>query len=102
MASIVLKFIYVCAHIRTMPTHTHTHTHTYTHTHTHIHTDMLLLGRTNKVIRVTNPNTGVASVASVTLQKLVVPLKVLNINDRELTLLKEIVLFNAGNHVIVT
>lgn len=56
--------------------------------------DLLLLGRTGKVIRPNNLNSGVASVASVTLQKLVVPLKVLNIDDRELTLLKEIVLFN--------
>ncbi len=40
---------------------------------------------------------GVASVALVMLQKLVVPLKILNINDRELILLlKEIVLFNPG------
>ena len=61
---------------------------------------MLLLGRTGKVIRPTNQNSGVASVASVTLQKLVVPLKVLNINDRELTFLKEIVLFNPGMHVL--
>jgi hypothetical protein len=52
------------------------------------------------VIRPTNPNSGVASVASVTLQKLVVPLKVLNIDDRELTLLKEIVLFNPGMAVV--
>lgn len=55
---------------------------------------MLLLGSTGRVIRPTNANTGVATVASVTLMKLVVPLKVLNINDSELTLLKEIVLFN--------
>lgn len=60
---------------------------------------MLLLGSTGKVMRPTNPNSGVASVASVTLQKLVVPLKVLNINDKELTLLKEIVLFNPGRVV---
>ena len=58
--------------------------------------DLLLLGSTGKVIRPTNQNSGVASVASVTLQKLVVPLKVLNIDDREFTLLKEIVLFNPG------
>lgn len=57
---------------------------------------MLLLGNTGKVMRPTNQNSGVASVASVTLQKLVVPLKVLNINDRELTFLKEVVLFNPG------
>jgi len=56
--------------------------------------DMLLLGSTGKVIRPSNPNSGVATVASVTLQKLVVPLRVLNIDDRELTLLKELVLFN--------
>lgn len=58
--------------------------------------DVLLLGSTGKVIRPTNQNSGVASVASVTLQKLVVPLKVLNIDDREFTLLREIVLFNPG------
>ena len=56
-----------------------------------------MLGSTGKVIRPTNQNNGVASVALVTLQKLVVPLKILNINDRELVLLKEIVLFNPGN-----
>ncbi len=55
-----------------------------------------MLGSTGKVIRPTNQNNGVASVALVTLQKLVVPLKILNINDRELVLLKEIVLFNSG------
>ena len=60
-------------------------------------TDMLLLGSTGKVIRPTNQNSGVASVASVTLQKLVVPLKALVINERELTFLREIVLFNPGN-----
>ena len=58
--------------------------------------DMLLLGSTGKAIRPTNQNSGVASVASVTLQKLVVPLKALMINDRELTFLREIVLFNPG------
>ena len=57
---------------------------------------MLWLGRTGKVMRPTNQNSGVASVTSVTLQKLVVPLKVLNINDRELAYLMEIVLFNPG------
>ena len=57
---------------------------------------MLLLGSTGKVIRPINQNSGVASVASVTLQKLVVPLKALMINDRELTFLREIVLFNPG------
>lgn len=60
--------------------------------------EMLLLGSTGKVIRPTNQNSGVASVASVTLQKLVVPLKALMINDRELTFLREIVLFNPGKH----
>lgn len=63
---------------------------------THLYVDMLLLGSTGKVIRPSNPNSGVATVASVTLQKLVVPLRVLNIDDRELTLLKELVLFNPG------
>lgn len=52
------------------------------------------------MIRPTNQNSGVASVASVTLQKLVVPLKVLNIDDRELTMLKEIVLFNPGGFYV--
>ena len=61
-------------------------------------TDLLLLGSTGKVIRPNNQNSGVACVASVTLQKLVVPLKGLNINDRELALLKEIVLFNPGEN----
>lgn len=60
---------------------------------------MLLLGSTGKVIRPTNQNSGVASVASVTLQKLVVPLKSVMINDRELTFLREIVLFNPGKQV---
>ena len=53
------------------------------------------------MIRPTNQNSGVASVAAVTLQKLVVPLKVLNINDREFTLLEEIVLFNPGGSRIL-
>ena len=48
------------------------------------------------MIRPRNPNCGVATVASVTLQKLVVPLQALNIDERELNLLKEIVLFNPG------
>jgi len=61
--------------------------------------DLLMLGSTRKVIRPTNQNNGVASVALVTLQKLVVPLKILNINDREFVLLKEIVLFNPGMYV---
>ena len=60
---------------------------------------MLLLGSTGKVIRPTNQNSGVASVASVTLQKLVVPLKSVMINDRELTFLREIVLFNPGKRM---
>ena len=49
-----------------------------------------------------NPNTGIASVASMTLQKLVVPLKVLNISDKELKLLKEVVLFNPGTESMYT
>lgn len=55
---------------------------------------LLVLGSTGKVIRPRNPNSGVATVASVTLQKLVVPLQALNIDEKELNLLKEIVLFN--------
>lgn len=55
---------------------------------------MLLLGSTGKVMRPTNRNSGVATVAMVTLSKLVIPLKVLNIDDKELNLMKEIVLFN--------
>eukprot|EP00731_Ephydatia_muelleri_P026045 Em0018g145a len=55
---------------------------------------LLVLGSTGKVIRPRNPNCGVATVASVTLQKLVVPLQALNIDEKELNLLKEIVLFN--------
>ena len=57
---------------------------------------MLLLGSTGKVIRSTNRNPGVAAVAVVTLSKLVIPLKVLNIDDKELSLMKEIILFNPG------
>ena len=57
---------------------------------------MLLLGSTGKVMRPTNRNSGVATVAMVTLSKLVIPLKVLNIDDKELNLMKEIVLFNPG------
>ena len=57
---------------------------------------MLLLGSTGKVMRPSNANDGVATVAAITLQKLVVPLKVLNIDDHEFSLLKEIVLFNPG------
>ncbi len=55
-----------------------------------------VVGKYGEVIRPTNQNNGVASVALVMLQKLVVPLKILNSNDRELVLLKEIVLFNPG------
>ena len=61
---------------------------------------MLLLGSTGKVMRTTNKNSGVATVAMVTLTKLVVPLKVLNMDDQELSLMKEIVLFNPGNLVM--
>ncbi len=57
---------------------------------------MLLLGSTGAVLKPSNLNPGIASVASVTLEKLVVPLKVLNISDNELRLLREIVLFNPG------
>ena len=57
---------------------------------------MLLLGSTGKVMRPSNLNDGVSTVAAITLQKLVVPLKVLNIDDHEFSLLKEIVLFNPG------
>ena len=60
---------------------------------------MLLLGSTGKVIRSVNGNPGVATVAMVTLSKLVVPLKVLNIDDRELKLMEEIILFNPGGWV---
>ena len=84
-------------------------TSTYTHTASsctstllHLHTlappGLLVLGSTGKVIRPRNPNCGVATVASVTLQKLVVPLQALNIDEKELNLLKEIVLFNPGKH----
>lgn len=58
--------------------------------------DMLLLGSTGKVLGPTNSNSGVSSVAYVTLTKLVVPLKVLNMDDQELKLMKQIVLFNPG------
>lgn len=58
---------------------------------------MLLLGSTGKVIRPTNNNSGVAAVALVTLNKLVIPLKVLNMDDKEYGLMKEIILFNPGN-----
>jgi hypothetical protein len=62
--------------------------------------DMLLLGSTGKVIRPTNSNSGVAAVALVTLTKLVVPLKVLNIDDHELNLMQEIVLFNPESNCL--
>lgn len=57
---------------------------------------MLRLGGTGKAIRPSHENSGIASVASITLARLVTPLKVLNIDDKELELLKEIVLFNSG------
>lgn len=57
---------------------------------------MLLLGSTGKVMRMSNRNSGVATVAAVTISKLVTPLKVLNMDDNELSLMKEIVLFNPG------
>ena len=58
---------------------------------------MLLLGSTGKVIRPSNQNSGVATVAAVTLSKLVIPMKVINMDDHELRLMKEIVLFNPGS-----
>ncbi len=64
-------------------------------------TDVLLLGSTGAVLMPSNVNAGIASVASVTLEKLVVPLKVLNISDKELRLLREVVLFNPGTWVCV-
>ncbi len=60
---------------------------------------MLILGSTGKVIRNINGNPGVAAVAMVTLSKLVIPLKVLNIDDKELSLMQEIILFNPGESV---
>ena len=66
-----------------------------------IYAGMLLLGSTGKVIRSVNGNPGVATVAMVTLSKLVVPLKVLNIDDRELKLMEEIILFNPGGWSLV-
>ena len=60
---------------------------------------MLILGSTGKVIRNNNGNPGVAAVAMVTLSKLVIPLKVLNIDDKELSLMQEIILFNPGESV---
>ena len=57
---------------------------------------MLRLGGTAKAIRPSHENSGIASVANITLARLVTPLKVLNIDDKELELLKEIVLFNSG------
>ena len=47
-------------------------------------------------MRTSNRNSGVATVAAVTIAKLVAPLKVLNMDDNELSLMKEIVLFNPG------
>ena len=55
-----------------------------------------MLGKTGKAIRPTNSNSGVSAVASVTLKKLVEPLKVVNMDDKEYALMKEIVLFNPG------
>lgn len=57
---------------------------------------MLRLGGTGKAIRPSHENSGIASVANITLIRLVTPLKVMNIDDKELELLKEIVLFNSG------
>ena len=57
---------------------------------------MLRLGGTGKAIRPSHENSGIASVANITLMRLVTPLKVLNIDDKELELMKEIVLFNSG------
>ena len=76
----------------------HSCTSTLLHLHTLAPPGLLVLGSTGKVIRPRNPNCGVATVASVTLQKLVVPLQALNIDEKELNLLKEIVLFNPGKH----
>ena len=61
---------------------------------------MLLLGSTGKVIRPTNSNSGVAAVALITLTKLVVPLKAINMDDKEYSVMKEIVLFNPGTFSI--
>ena len=58
--------------------------------------DMLLLGKTGKIIQPTHTNSGIASVARITLLRLVDPLKILNIDNKELLLLKEVVLFNPG------
>ena len=63
---------------------------------------VLLLGKTGKAIRPTNSNSGVSAVASVTLKKLVEPLKVVNMNNKEYSLMKEIVLFNPGGWVGVS
>ncbi|XP_019849288.1 PREDICTED: nuclear receptor 2 isoform X1 [Amphimedon queenslandica] len=62
--------------------------------------DMLLLGSTGKVLGPTNSNSGVSAVAYVTLTKLVVPLKVLNMDDQELKLMKQIVLFNPESNCL--
>ena len=51
---------------------------------------------TGKAIRPTNSNSGVSAVASVTLKKLVEPLKVVNMDNKEYSLMMEIVLFNPG------
>ena len=56
-----------------------------------------MLGSTGKVIRPTHQNSGVATVAAVTLSKLVIPMKVINMDEHELRLMKEIVLFNPGS-----
>ena len=72
------------------------------HTCIFTHTDVLLLGKTGKAIRPTNSNSGVSAVASVTLKKLVEPLKVVNMDDNEYSLMKEIVLFNPGRWFLVS
>ena len=51
-------------------------------------------------MRTSNRNSGVATVAAVTIAKLVAPLKVLNMDDNELSLMKEIVLFNPGKKIV--
>ena len=57
---------------------------------------VLILGNTGKVITQAHENSGVATVASLALAKLLVPLKQLKIEETEYVLLKEIVLFNPG------
>ena len=59
---------------------------------------VLILGQTGKVITPAHENSGVATVASLALAKLLVPLKHLKIDDTEYALLKEIVLFNPGEY----